>query len=235
MKFITEDELRDIYRKEPFTTYEMEPGTRLTPGARQFLADRGINMLDDEPFINNYVVTVSEDYQSPPAPAGQEAKAEASFEDPEEKAVFLELKTIESEFLLEAQKLLSKDVILAQTLAKAGKKAGSIFENYRLHEEECPFLHECHGMNKGNFCKELGDCFEITEFHMQLPTAEEVLSLNRLRSRLRQVEPLIEKAYEGKQSKKDKRDHMMKSLNKLVNCMSQAICAAVGGKECQRK
>ena len=48
MKFITEDELRYLYRKEPFTTYEPEPGTRLTPGARQFLLDRGIDMYDEQ-------------------------------------------------------------------------------------------------------------------------------------------------------------------------------------------
>ena len=54
MKFITESELRDIYRIHPFTTYEAEPGTRLTPGARQFLADRGIKSSDD--VANNTVV-----------------------------------------------------------------------------------------------------------------------------------------------------------------------------------
>ena len=48
MKFITEDELRYLYRKEPFTTYEAEPGTRLTPGARQFLLDRGVDMYDEK-------------------------------------------------------------------------------------------------------------------------------------------------------------------------------------------
>lgn len=47
MKFITEAELRDIYRIHPFTTYEAEPGSRLTPGARQFLSDRGIKSFDD--------------------------------------------------------------------------------------------------------------------------------------------------------------------------------------------
>jgi ethanolamine utilization cobalamin adenosyltransferase len=54
MKFITESELRDIYRIHPFTTYEVEPGTKLTPGARQFLSDRGIKSYDD--FANNTVV-----------------------------------------------------------------------------------------------------------------------------------------------------------------------------------
>ena len=47
MKYITEDVLRDVYRREPFTSYELEEGARLTPGARQFLADRGINMFED--------------------------------------------------------------------------------------------------------------------------------------------------------------------------------------------
>ena len=40
MKFITEQDLRSRYRAEPFTSYTPEPGTRLTPGARQFLTDR---------------------------------------------------------------------------------------------------------------------------------------------------------------------------------------------------
>ncbi len=46
MKFITESELRDIYKIHPFTTYEAEPGTRLTPGARQYLSDMGVRTFD---------------------------------------------------------------------------------------------------------------------------------------------------------------------------------------------
>ena len=54
MKFITEEDLRDIYKKQPFTDYDLQPGERLTPGARQFLLDRGINMYDEnDPFINS--------------------------------------------------------------------------------------------------------------------------------------------------------------------------------------
>lgn len=51
MKFITEDDLRDLYRKQPFMDYDLQPGERLTPGARQFLLDRGINLYDDDPFL----------------------------------------------------------------------------------------------------------------------------------------------------------------------------------------
>ena len=42
MKYITEEDLRTIYKSNPFTSYEIETGTRLTPGARQFLQDRHI-------------------------------------------------------------------------------------------------------------------------------------------------------------------------------------------------
>ena len=41
MKFITEEDLRDLYKKQPFTDYDLKEGERLTPGARQFLVDRG--------------------------------------------------------------------------------------------------------------------------------------------------------------------------------------------------
>lgn len=49
MKFITEEDLRYQYKSQPFTTYQLEAGTRLTPGATQFLSDKKVNvLLDDE-------------------------------------------------------------------------------------------------------------------------------------------------------------------------------------------
>ena len=47
MKFITEDDLRILLKKEPFTVYDLPGGTRLTPGARQFLVDKKIPITDD--------------------------------------------------------------------------------------------------------------------------------------------------------------------------------------------
>lgn len=41
MRFLTEEDLRLLYRNTPFAEYHIEPGTRLTPGGRQFLNDRG--------------------------------------------------------------------------------------------------------------------------------------------------------------------------------------------------
>mgnify|MGYP000591667804 CR=1 FL=1 len=48
MRFITEEDLRQRFRRERFTEYEPEAGTRLTPGARQFLSDRGIRLTETE-------------------------------------------------------------------------------------------------------------------------------------------------------------------------------------------
>ncbi len=44
MKFITEDELRHKYSREEFTEITLAPDERLTPGARQFLIDIGMDM-----------------------------------------------------------------------------------------------------------------------------------------------------------------------------------------------
>ena len=46
MHFITETELRAKYKTQPFIDFKLPPETRLTPGARQFLLDRGVNLYD---------------------------------------------------------------------------------------------------------------------------------------------------------------------------------------------
>lgn len=46
MKVITETELREIYKKNPFETYTIVYPEKLTPAARQFLTDRKIKIID---------------------------------------------------------------------------------------------------------------------------------------------------------------------------------------------
>ena len=50
MRFITEEDLKVAYKKEPFTTYDTKAGERLTPGGRQFLLDKGIKILSDSAY-----------------------------------------------------------------------------------------------------------------------------------------------------------------------------------------
>lgn len=234
MKFITEDDLRDLYKKEPFTTYEIESGTRLTPGARQFLADRGINMFDDGPFIKKFAVTSGEDTVK------QQDAAKADNSKPEKdwrkKKLYCKMKSAEALFLLTGEEILSRDVFLAQSVITLGKQFAGI-RNFAEGKgvAETPCCRECSGINNGNFCKDIADCFEITEFHMQLEKGKEILNLNRLRSVLREIEPAVMECYEGNLSETVIADEIIEKVNSIINTLSQMICAAVGGKECQRK
>ncbi|MDW7673831.1 MAG: cobalamin adenosyltransferase [Bacillota bacterium] len=48
MKAITELELRDNYKKAPFTSYMLPEGCRLTPSAAQFLSERKIQLVAEK-------------------------------------------------------------------------------------------------------------------------------------------------------------------------------------------
>lgn len=45
MKYITEEELRDLFNVQAFETFTLTGGARLTPGGRQFLVDRKIPII----------------------------------------------------------------------------------------------------------------------------------------------------------------------------------------------
>lgn len=47
MRFITEDDLRTLYQKQPFEFFELPEKARLTPGARQFLIDFRISFHEN--------------------------------------------------------------------------------------------------------------------------------------------------------------------------------------------
>ena len=48
MLFITESDLRDQFKLQPITNFKLPPDTKLTPGARQFLLDRGVDLYDED-------------------------------------------------------------------------------------------------------------------------------------------------------------------------------------------
>ncbi|MGN0710325.1 MAG: hypothetical protein ACI4LO_01095 [Anaerovoracaceae bacterium] len=235
MKFITEEDLRDTYRKEPFTTYEIEPGTRLTPGARQFLADRGIIMIDDEQWVKSYTVTSSDDPIQPETEKTVKAVCQTTT-DWRKKKFFCKLRSTEVLFLSAEQELLQKDILMAQSIVNMGKEFAAIrafAEGGSFTENVC--CQACTGIKEQDFCCDLGDCFEINEFHMQLEKSKEILSLHTLRCALREIEPAAMEAYEGNEEEMNLCCEIIAKVNKLINVLSQMICMAVGGKECQRR
>lgn len=226
MKFITEEDLRDLYRKAPFTDYKIEPGTRITPGARQFLADRGINMFDDMPpnVIQN---TIKEKPVSEPV----EKKEKAC-----NKRIYIKMKSMEALFLAFAEDLLNRDVILAQSIIGLSKNFLSI-RNMVKGESVSPDIccQACTGINGTNFSDSLDDCFEISEFHIQLGKGKEIITLHQLRCALREMELDVLDFIESNSNENKQYEEVIIKINQIINTLSQLICSTVGGEKCQRK
>ena len=251
MKFITEDELRYLYRKEPFTTYVPEPGTRLTPGARQFLLDRGVDMYDEEkkaPIIResltqeiccpsanpNHNGGGTKTASAAPAVGGEHKVVKKC--NWRTKMVKAKLCSVEAMFLKTEETLLQGDILMAQNLTRLCKQFSDI---RHMVEGKGSAMNlpckECSGMNCENFSEDLEDCFEITDFHVQLEKGREILALHQLRCALREIEPVMLQAFEGNDAAIGPCMDAIGKINQIINTISQMICGAVGGKECQRK
>ena len=220
MKFITEEYLRDLYKKEPFNDYKLNQDERLTPGARQYLSDKGIKMLDEvsskiakEPEVNKPKTLL--------------------IENKNKKKIYYKLKSIEAVFLVTSSDILKEDIILAENIIALGKMIKNI-RNFIDGKSELKSLSckECSGINLDNFYDDIDDCFEITEFYMQLEKGTEILKLHTLRCQLYELKSYVYEVYEDDNNLgKD----VIKNINSIINSLSQMICSIIGGKRCQRK
>jgi len=229
IKFITEEYLRDLYRKEPFNTYKLQQGQRLTPGAAQYLSDKRIKMITGDSTANesNQVKTVKQ-----VETIKQEKNSNLNLN--LNKKLCCKLKSIEATFLVTSSEILREDIVLAQNIISLGRKISNIRNVVeRKGTLEPIYCRECTGMNSLNFTTELEDCFEITEFHMQLNKSSAILKIHVLRCALRELHFEIIDTY--KNDDDDLKDGIMNNINSIINSLSQLICLAVGGKQCQRK
>jgi len=226
MKYITEDDLRDLYKKEPFTNYDLELGARLTPGARQFLVDRGINMIDTD--------SGSTEKNAQAKPVDQKTAEDKNT--CKANKLYYRMKSLDALFLISAEELLSRDVYLAQSVIKLGRQFSgikNIIKNKAPIESLC--FNECTGINKKNYSDDLDDCFEISEFHIQLEKGREIIVLHRLRCALNEVKLTILEVYEHDDDAAGLYEDIISNVNQIVNSLSQLICSAIGGKKCQRQ
>lgn len=179
MKFITEDDLRILFRREPFTAYDLPAGTRLTPGARQFLVDKKIPISDDPMMVKRK----------------NEKPAEKKEGAPEKEICrdrfLLKKKTLQAQFLETGLELLNRDVLLAEQIFALERKLSDLGKEGR--EVEFGF-EPCTGFHKENFNKPSDDCFEITGFHAQSEKGKEIVLLHRLRCSVRELAAETENA-----------------------------------------
>jgi len=225
MRFITEDDLRDLYKIEPFTTYDIEPGTRLTPGARQFLLDRGMDLYEKNFLKSNDGF-----------PCRKQAELLNKKKTWQSKKLISKFKTMESMFLITTEELLNKDVCLAQRVIELSRYFSTVKKLADgVATEEKLFWNQCTGMNSDNIDHDLDDCFEITDFHIQLEKGREIMTLHRLRCQLHEMEPFIREFYDGDEKGYPLGEEMIGKINTIINCLSQMICSAFGGEKCQRQ
>lgn len=212
MKYITETELRALYKSAPFTAYTIEPGVRLTPEARQFLTDRNIDLHA--------------------APQQDAAKCPNGEADAQESPCVLHarLQVVIALFLQVGGQMLQGDVLLAQkVLALSGQLrllAANLQDTSGVPALPC---EACTGISEENHSRDLGDCFEITEFHLQLGQGREIVLLHRLRCELRL---LVAEAM----CKSDdvNREDLAGKLQQVINKLNQLICTATEAKACQK-
>lgn len=225
MNFITEGDLRDLYKKEPFTTYDLEANTRLTPGARQFLADRGIYIFDNDSASKNRTVNIEQSTREP-----------ESKDNWRRLKLYNKMKSIEAMFFLTSEELLSRDVCLAQAVVTLNRQFSCIKNGVKgkgTVENLC--CMECTGINENNFSESLEDCFEITEFHLKLEKRKELLILHRLRCDLQEIEPVVLELCVNSKEEKRKYEDIIGKVNQIINSLSQLICSEVGGKKCLKE
>ena len=221
MKFITENDLRALYKIQPFTTYEEKDGERLTPGARQFLIDRGINM-----------------YGAPGVKTPQQAATKKTMPDQagdaerEKRWLKLRLERERLQFLRAEKALLAYDVPLAQAFTALGRQLSLLalytFDNYEVADLFCT---SCKGISEENFSLALGDCVEVNAFCLQLEQAEVLLLLAERRNELR----LLLLDIEEHVSDAKVREKLTAKIHQIINRLSQMICQTMGGQACQTK
>lgn len=206
MRFITEDDLREIYKNAPFTTYEPKEGTRLTPGAREFLGDRGIRLYDE-------VKTPGSGTRGACGGTGVDS-GQAAF------------RSVQALFLQIGSELLDLDVLMAQEVFALERRLNELASepSASIQSGLEPEWVPCTGIRQENVETCLEDCFEITGFHAQTEKGRQIVRLHRLRCALRELELVPELSGDRK-----------KRLNRIINRLSQMICLAFGGKTCQKK
>lgn len=218
MKFITEADLRAIYKANPFTSYTLPAEARLTPGARQYLLDLGVDMYErrkEPPIAEKSVVTTK-----------------TSIRELEKEWLLLKIKCLKPNFLLTAQDLTVLDVFLAQQVTDLGRQ----FCLLALYVEgKCEVadlcIVPCAGMDEDNFGKPLDECVTIGEFHLQLENGRALVLLSRLRSEV----ALFVKEIEMRALQDDCVTTLITKLNQIANKLSQLICSAIGGTACKKK
>lgn len=206
LKFITEDYLKDSYRKEPFTDFDLKVDERLTPGGRQYLLDKGIKINSNLPTDNKNILKKQE---------ANEEKIKSN-EDLKQKKLLYKLKALEVLFLSSASEMLSEDIKLTQKIVDLGRHIKGIRE---FIEGTC----ELAIINPKNSYENFAD-IEITDVYIHLKNSKEILNLYYLFCKLEEFKYEIILDFE----KSDILDKILENVYEIESTLSGIIKKEAG-------
>ena len=215
MRFITEMELRAAYKLEPFSAYLPPDGAKITPGARQFLIDRGVSIGTAKKTEEEKPVCAAkrEDWRSLQLRSWMQAT---------EAQIFL----VGAEILHEGDAAVAEEVM---TLAKAfrelqqaekdgGKLPEFFFSGWTEKE-----LHEYLAVG--------GKDFSIGEFHVGLENGRTIARLNSLRASLNVVKTALLEFYWDEAAGLCKRQDFEARLQLIGNILCIMMQKCLGGQK----
>ncbi|MGL5439510.1 MAG: hypothetical protein ACRDA4_03885 [Filifactoraceae bacterium] len=213
MIFVTESDLREQFKTQDLKNFKLSPEIKLTPGARQYLLDKGIDLYNEEHLDN------------------QCSKGELSGEEDFNKLI-IRMRILHSETLLCGVQFVENKNEIAHEISKISRQILNIIKEIesglRTESLQCK---ECTGINQSNFAMDIGDCFEINEFHIQVENNKEIIMLHRLRLLYRCLGEEV-KVYEIKNI--ETKSKVEAFIYEIINTISRLICSLYGGKVCQR-
>jgi len=199
LKFITEDYLKDLYRKEPYISYNLNNDERLTPNGRQYLLDKGVK-------INSSVPTDSK----------KNFKREEIKENIKHKKLLYKFKSLEVLFLSAASEIINNDIKLAQKVVDLGR----YIKNIRgFIEESCELEIINTKKSDVNF-----EEFEVTDIYMHLKNSKEIFNLYFLHCKLEEFKYEITLDYDEDGTFKK----VLENIVQIENILSEIIKEEVG-------
>ncbi len=174
MRFITENELRELYKKKPFTQYKEEVGVRLTPGARQFLIDRGVNMFEN--IEKKFTVTSSDDSKKLNNKISTQKNEKNSLI---EKQLLVKLKKMELLLISVSEELLNQNLNVSEKLIELKHK---LKECRNVLSGTSEVKEKVSIDNVENF-----ETIDITETHLRLERGKEILRLKQIQCEMEEL------------------------------------------------
>lgn len=170
MKFITEYDLRAKFNEQSFDKYILEKDSRLTPGARSFLNDRKVQIVESDK-KNAKEVVMTEEVES----CEDKDTLEKDFlENLKKNEIHSKVELVEAYFLESASNLLDLDFKTAKLIIHLR----NILKNIRLNT-----LENYENLDIG----EIRDDFEISEFYLNSPNSKKIVLLNLLYIRVKNL------------------------------------------------